>query len=126
MFSTVDNFSAGVLNKLGVGYLVLREQNPSIIMASLSGSGSVGPESRFLGYAPIFGAVSGVSHFAGYEDGPPAPMRSPCDVTNGTLTAFALMSALAYRRQTGRGQFIDLSSREGMTILVGDAVMSTF
>lgn len=119
----VENFSAGVLNRLGLGYPVLREQNPSIVLASLSGCGARGPEARFLGYAPIFGAASGASHFIGYQDGPPTAIRAPGDLVNGSITAFAILAALTHRQQTGRGQFIDLSSREGMSVLIGDAVM---
>lgn len=119
----LSNFRPGVMNKLGLGYDDLKKIRPDIIAISSSAVGGTGPDWKLPGYASIFGAVGGLSHLTGHADGPPKEMRVPMDIFTGTTSAVALLAALSYRQQTGKGQNIDVSSAEAISVLVGDAMM---
>jgi len=119
----VDNFKAGTMDRLGLGYPVLRHIKPDIIMLSASSHGAVGPERGYIAYAVTMGALSGLSEMTGYEGGPPAVMRSSADLRPGTTAAFAILAALNYRQQTGEGQFIDFSAREALSCPLGEVIM---
>ncbi len=119
----VDNFRAGIMDKLGLGYPILREIKPDIIMLSASSHGSTGPESRYIAYAVTMGALSGLSQVTGYAGGPPVIMRSSADLRPGTAAAFAILAALNYRQETGEGQFIDFSAREALSCGIGEIIM---
>jgi benzylsuccinate CoA-transferase BbsF subunit len=119
----VDNFRAGVMDRLGLGYGVLRGIKPDIIMLSASSHGSTGPESGYIAYAVTMGALSGLSQVTGYSEGPPVIMRSSADLRPGTSAAFAILAALNYRQETGEGQFIDFSAREALTCGIGETIM---
>ncbi|MEA1958861.1 MAG: CoA transferase [Chloroflexota bacterium] len=119
----VDNFRPGVMDRLGLGYDVLKKINPDIIMLSASSHGSVGPERSYSAYAVTFGPLGGVSHVTGYEDGKPAVTRASADLRPGTTAAFAILAALIHRQDTGEGQFIDFSAREAITCGIGEIIM---
>jgi len=119
----LENYSAGVMERLGLGYKVVSELNPSIIMSSSSTMGGMGPEVGAIGYAPLFAASSGLSDMTGYPDGPPTEIRFSMDIISGYTTFVAVMAALVSRQGTGKGQYIDFSSRESISILLGDALM---
>lgn len=119
----VDNFRAGIMDKLGLGYKVLKEIKPDIIMLSASSHGATGPESRYSGFAVTMGPLSGLSHITGYPGGPPTILRNSVDSRIGNAAAFAILVALYYRQRTGKGQFIDLSGREALTSGMGEVIM---
>ncbi len=119
----VDNFRPGVMDRLGLGYDVLKQIKPDIIMLSASSHGAVGPEKQYSAYAVTFGPLGGVSHLTGYEDGNPAVTRSSADLRPGTAAAFAVLAALNYRETIGEGQFIDFSAREALSCSIGEAIM---
>lgn len=119
----IENYSAGVMERLGLGYKVVRELNPAIVMSSSSTMGGTGPEIGAIGYAPLFAASSGLSDMTGYPDGPPTEIRYSMDIISGYTTFVAVMAALVSRQDTGKGQYIDSSSRESISILLGDALM---
>lgn len=121
--AVVENFRPGVMERLGLGYPLLREMKPSIVMASLSACGGTGPERHYVGYAMTFGPLSGTSYATGYKDGPPTEFRASMDLGVGTTVFFALLAALRHRQRTGEGQHIDISAREAMSCLVGDIFM---
>jgi len=118
-----ENFRPGVMDKLGLGYGVLKEVKPDIIMLSSSAVGGTGPQRHYVGYAPTFAALGGMAHFTGYPDGPPIPLMGSSDLRSAAASAFAILAALYYRAQTGEGQHIDLSSTETIAVLIGDALM---
>lgn len=118
-----ENFRAGVMEKLGLGYDVLKEVRPDIIMLSSSAVGAIGPERHYVGYAPTFAALGGMAHLTGNPDGPPIPLMGSADLRSATTAAFATLAALYYRAQTGEGQHIDLSSTETIAVLIGDAFL---
>ena len=119
----VQNMRPGAMERLGLGYEDLRKIKPDIIMLSSSALGSTGPERTYVGYANNFSSFSGASYFAGHEGGPPNELSGSIDLRSGTAACLAILCALYYRERTGRGQHIDLSSPETISVLVGDLLM---
>ena len=119
----VQNFRPGVMDRLGLGYKAAREVRPDIIYLSSSSVGATGPERNYGGYAPCFAALGGLAEVTGYRDDDPNPMTARTDIMSGVTAAFAILAALVYRSQTGKGQHIDLSSTESMSVLIGDVFM---
>ena len=120
----MNNFASGVMEKLGVGYDVLRRLKSDIIMVSLPGYGTSGPEKDFVSYGPPQVAQSGLSALTGYVGGPPMMAGFSYGDPNGGIHAtFAVMSALLHREKTGQGQYIDLSQWEAAIMLLPEAVM---
>ncbi len=120
----MNNFASGVMEKLGVGYDVLRRIKSDIIMVSLPGYGTSGPEKDFVSYGPPQVAQSGLSALTGYVGGPPMMAGFSYGDPNGGIHAtFAVMSALLHREKTGQGQYIDLSQWEAAIMLLPEAVM---
>lgn len=118
-----ENFRPGVMDRLGLGYSTLKEVKPDIIMLSSSAVGGIGPERNYVGYAPTFAALGGLAHLTGYPDGPPIPLMGSSDLRSATTTAFAILVAIYCRAQTGEGQHIDLSSRETISVLIGESIL---
>lgn len=119
-----ESFTPHVMENWGLGYDALKAINPGIIMISLSGYGQYGPMRDLSGYGMGLEPASGLSSITGYPDGP--PMRSGLSFTDpysGFLGAGAVLTALAYRRRTGKGQYIDLSEQEAAIPIVGAALM---
>jgi len=118
-----ENMRPGVLERLGLGYEALRSIKPDIIMLSSSAVGGTGPERLYTGYAPTFAALGGLAYITGRPAGRPAPLMGTIDLRVGSTIAFAVLAALYYRKRTGNGQYIDLSSAEAVSVLMGDAFM---
>ncbi|TBL76305.1 CaiB/BaiF CoA transferase family protein [Paenibacillus thalictri] len=119
----IENMRPGVMDKLGLGYKDLVKIKPNIIMISSSGFGSSGPYGEYAGYAPIFAAIGGLAYLTGYEGGEPNTMSGVMDLRVGTMSAFAILAALLHRQKTGEGQYIDLSSSECISSLIGPELM---
>jgi CoA:oxalate CoA-transferase len=114
----IQNFSPGTIERLGLGYEVLRELNPSIIYAALSGFGQYGPYKARKSYASVAEAMSGHTRLTGErheEGGPPVQMAQAYgDLGPGTMAAMAVIAALRYRDRTGVGQMIDVAQFDCM------------
>ncbi|MEW6299485.1 MAG: CoA transferase [Thermodesulfobacteriota bacterium] len=120
----IENFAAGVMEKMGLGYEALRAVKPDIIMASLSGYGATGPEKDYVSYGPPQVALSGMSSLTGYPGGPPMQAGfSYGDPNGGVHGTFAILCALIHRTKTGEGQYIDLSQREACAMLLPEGLM---
>ena len=119
----INSFRPGTMEKLGLGYEELRKVRPDLIYVESSGWGSKGLESRFASYAPSFNAQGGLAYLTGYPDMPPTDIRLPIDLMGAAGNAFAMLTALEYRRRTGRGQLIDNSSIEVVCTMIGDSIM---
>lgn len=122
----VENMRPGVMPRLGLGYDVLKLVKDDLIYLSSSACGQTGPEREYVGYAPTFAALGGVSHTTGYEDWPPSNFMGAIDLRSATNAAFAILTALIYRQRTERGQYIDLSSQEAIATLAGDGLIDYF
>lgn len=114
----VENFSAGTLEKLGLGSEVLCELNPRLIFASISAYGHTGPRRNSVGYDPIAQAMGGITGVTGFPDSPPIKCGvSIADFGSGLFTAYAIVAALHHRDKTGRGQTIDMSLQDCVWML---------
>lgn len=119
----VANMRPGKMDKLGLGYHDLIKVKPDVIMLESSGFGCTGPYRGYAGFAPIFASFGGLAYLTGYEDGAPNVMSGVQDMRAGTMAAFILITALVNRQKTGKGQYIDLSSSECLSALVGPELM---
>ena len=119
----VANMRPGKMDKLHLGYEDLKKVKPDIIMLESTGFGSTGPYRHYSGFAPIFASFGGLANLTGYTDGAPNPMSGVQDLRAATQAAYAILAALYHRKKTGEGQYIDCSSSECITALVGNEMM---
>jgi CoA:oxalate CoA-transferase len=111
----VENYSAGVMERRGLGYEQLRALNPAIIMASISGFGQTGPLKHKTAFDYIAQGYSGLMHITGDPDGPPMPTGIALADNNAGFHAFAGLGYALYRRsRTGKGCQIDISMVEAL------------
>ncbi|HXH13475.1 MAG TPA: CoA transferase [Alphaproteobacteria bacterium] len=105
-----ENFSVGTMDRLGIGYDVLKAINPRLIFASITAFGQYGPYAHWRGYDILAQAISGYMSITGFPDQPPTRSgQSISDYYAGMLCAFSIVSALHYRNRTGKGQRIDIA-----------------
>jgi CoA:oxalate CoA-transferase len=116
-----QNFRPGTMERLGIGYEVLKQIKPDIIYAALSGFGQTGPYSERPCFAPIAEAMSGHSRLTGDKidpDGPPIEMAQALgDLGPALFAAMSILAALRHRDRTGMGQSIDVAQLDCMTAL---------
>ena len=106
----VENFSPGVMARAGLGYDVLKEINPGLVMCSISMAGQEGPLSHKPGYDYIAQAYSGVTDLVGDPDGAPSFITMAMgDSATGMAAAMAVGFALLHRERTGEGQYLEAS-----------------
>ena len=120
----VQNFSAGAIDRMGLGYETLKQVKPDIIMISICGYGQTGPERHYMGYGPASVPLAGISSLTGYRGLGPAEVGiSYGDPNAGIFGAFAALAALAYRQRTGRGVHVDLALWEALLTLQPEGLM---
>ena len=124
--AAVENFRPGTLDKFGLGYEALRQARPDLIMVSSSTAGQTGPERAMPGYATTFGALGGLGGVTGYRGGPATELWDSIDMRLGTSITLAALIGLYDRRRTGRGQYVDFSSREVISATIGDSLLGYF
>ena len=108
-----ENYRKGTLEKLGLGYEVLRELNPRLVYCAVSGYGRSGPYADKGGFDLIAQGFAGIMSITGEPGGPPAKSgTSIADINAGILAALGIVSALVARGRTGRGQMVDTSLME--------------
>ena len=104
----VENFSPGTMERLGMGYEAMRERNPALIYASISGFGQTGPNRDRPGVDIIMQGYSGMMSITGHPDrGPAKAGVSICDIGAGVWTAIGVLAALVERDRSGQGQYVD-------------------
>jgi succinyl-CoA:(S)-malate CoA-transferase subunit B len=110
----VENFQPGTLEKWGLGWDVLKEINPRLIMVRISGYGQTGPYRDRPGFGRIGNAFGGLSFLAGYPDRPPVTPGSATipDYLAGLYGAFGALLAMQALHKTGRGQVVDIGLYE--------------
>lgn len=117
-----ENFSPRVMGKLGLGYDVLREINPGLVMAGLSAYGAIGPWANVPGIGGTIEPSSGMSALLGYEGEEPINSGQMYPDPVAGLCGFAALTlALLHRDRTGEGQYVDLSMQEANFTFIGDA-----
>ncbi len=108
-----ENFAVGNMKKWGLSYDDLCQIKPDIIMLSGTPLGQFGCESHCVGWGPHTQAYAGMCHLTGYPGGAPSGLGGTWpDFMIGVVMAYAVLSALHYRRRTGKGQYIDLAMAE--------------
>ena len=119
-----ENFAAGVIDRMGLGYEELRKIKPDVIMLSGSPLGSDGPDRDATGFGPNTQAYAGLPHITGYEGGMPAGLgREYPDFMIGIHMAFAVLAALHHRNRSGEGQLIEIAMAETVTSTIPEAVL---
>ena len=108
----VNNFSAGAMERMGLGYEALRARNPAIIYLSCSGQGQTGPHRHSKGGGGHYAALAGFNHLTGRPDDPPGYLSAYTDFIAPRFNAALLLGALDYRERTGLGQSFDVSQYE--------------
>lgn len=109
----VENFSAGVMDKLGLGREALRARNPRLIVASSSGYGSDGPYRDYPAMDLTMQAMCGIINATGFTDSPPVKAGAAiCDFTAGIHLYAAIVTALAGRERTGAVPAVEVSMME--------------
>ena len=111
-----ENFRPGTLEKWGLGWDVLREVNPGLIMLRVTGYGQTGPYKNRPGFARIAHAVGGLAYLSGMPKGAPVTPGSTTlgDYMTGLYGCLGVLLALRYREQTGVGQYIDAALYESV------------
>jgi len=132
----VENLRPGAMNKIGLSYELLKETNPQLIWALISGFGQLenykGPYADRPAFDIVAEAMSGIMNLVGFEDKPPSwTIYGMADIYTGMVTAFGIMQALFMRERTGQGQLVDsamfdnmLSLNESMVTLFSTAGQS--
>ena len=111
-----ENFRPGTLNKLGLGYEVLRDVNPALIYCSISGYGRTGPLADRGGFDLILQAFAGLISVTGEPGRPPVkPGTSIADINAGILAALGVLAAYIHRLKTGQGQLVETSLLQAAT-----------
>ena len=121
--AVMENMRPGVMPRLGLGYEALRETKPDLIYLSSSACGQKGPEREYVGYAPTFAALGGVSYITGYEDWPPSNFMGAIDLRSATTAAASILAALVQKQRTAKGQYVDMASQESIAVLIGDVIL---
>ncbi|NGN62694.1 CoA transferase [Streptomyces sp. A7024] len=116
----LENFRAGVLDRLGFGWDRLRALNPRLVYCAISGFGQDGPMSQAPAYDQIIQGLSGMMAVTGTPDTAPVRVGFPvCDTIGGLTAALHICAALAGREESGQGVFLDVSMLEAAISAMG-------
>ena len=119
----VENFRPGTLEKWGLDYAGLRERQPRLIMARVSGYGQTGPYKDRAGFGAVGEAMGGLRHVTGDADRPPARAGiSIGDSLAATYAALGILMAVHHRTATGRGQMVDSALYEATLAMMESLV----
>lgn len=111
----IENFARGVMDRLGVGYAVLREHNQRLIYATGTGFGLSGPDRDGLALDAVIQAHGGLTGVTGAADGPPYKAGAAVvDFLGGTHLYGGIMTALFARTRTGRGRLVEVALQEAL------------
>lgn len=114
----IENYRKGTMERLGLGYEVLKKHNPGLIYCEISGFGRTGPYEDRGGFDLIAQGMSGLMSITGEAPGrPPVKVGAPVsDITAGILGAMGVAAAYAHKLQTGKGQRVDTSLFEAAIV----------
>jgi CoA:oxalate CoA-transferase len=123
----LENFAPGTMQRLGLGYDVLRDLNPRLIYVAISGFGQLepytGPWSSRPANNATSQAMSGLMELSGDADGPPAFIGQAIgDTIPGLWAVIGTLLALEHRRRTGLGQFIDVAMYDSLAAMCFNAI----
>ncbi len=112
----IENFRPGTMEEWGLGWEILKEANPALVMLRVSGYGQTGPYRRRSGFAHIAHGFAGLSYLAGFpHETPVLPGTSPLgDYLSSLYGAIGILIALRHREATGEGQIVDIGIYEAV------------
>ena len=123
----INNFSPGVMDRAGLGYDVLRSENPDLIYVSLPAAGDSGPRRDIVTYAPVIAALAGITSLVGYSAAPEDFVGTLqvafCDAVGALHAVVAIMAALRHRQTTGEGQAIEIAQWEATVSMLGEGLL---
>src|SRR5512132_4582217 len=115
----VENFRPGTVERLGLSYAQLGDTYPRLVYCSISGFGQTGPRRDAPGYDSVVQAEGGLMSVTGHADRSPVRLGVAIgDMSAGLYAAFAIVTALIARSQSGRGQFIDVGMLDSVVSLL--------
>jgi len=122
----VNNFRAGILEKLGLGYQKLSAGRTDLIYVSMPLQGSSGPQANFSGVGHTLNVLSGIYGVTGYPDGQLVGPGTnyPDHSVNPGHALVAILAALIHRRRTGQGQYVEISQLESTMNLLGPSILA--
>jgi len=113
-----ENFRAGTMQRLGLGYADVAAAHPAVIYASVSGFGNTikSPYDSWAAYASIAEAMSGIYDYMQRDDEPPVigPAGALGDISSALFATIGILAALRHREQTGEGQYVDIAMLDAM------------
>jgi CoA:oxalate CoA-transferase len=122
----IENFSAGVMDRLGLGYADLSKSNPRLVYASMSAYGHTGPHRGWTGMNVTLQACSGLMLATGEPGDPPIGISNSWnDYIGGLHAATAIVGALSKRADTGRGRHLDVSQFECSVGMIGGLLFAS-
>jgi benzylsuccinate CoA-transferase BbsF subunit len=122
----VENFSSGVMDRLGIGYGDVSKTNPRLVYASMSAFGHTGPRQAWTGMNVTLQAFSGMMLATGESGDPPIGISNSWnDYIGGLHTAVAIIGALAKRRASGLGCHLDVSQFECSVAMIGSLLLAS-
>ena len=122
----VENYASGVIERIGLGYDEIKNNNPNLIMVSSSGLGHSGPDKDHVAYGTLLQCFTGWSYQTGIPEKPPMIGGVWADPLTGMMQTFLVASCLSGRYQTGLGQYVDFSMAEANTTLLQESLMNFF
>jgi crotonobetainyl-CoA:carnitine CoA-transferase CaiB-like acyl-CoA transferase len=120
----VENFSTGVMDRLGLGYEACAALNPQLVYCSVSAYGRTGAFAHRLGFDSIVMAESGFTAITGYPDRDPVRAGpAVIDIATGLMAGNAILAALLARQTLGRGQNVEVAMIDTAMVMTGYAAM---
>jgi CoA:oxalate CoA-transferase len=119
----VENFRPGTMDRLGIGYDVLKQSNKRLVYAAISGFGRSGPYSERAAYDGIVQAMGGIMSITGEKGGRPLRVGSSIgDIIAGINCACGILAALLNREKTGEGALVDIAMLDSIVSILENAI----
>jgi CoA:oxalate CoA-transferase len=119
----VENFAAGVMDRLGLGWEVLRRENPRLVYGTGTGFGLTGPYRDLPAMDLTIQAMSGIMNATGYPDRPPVKAGpAVCDFLAGVHLYAGVVTALLHRERTGQGQLVEVAMLDAAVMALASAL----
>jgi crotonobetainyl-CoA:carnitine CoA-transferase CaiB-like acyl-CoA transferase len=121
--AVVENFAAGVMDRLGLGWETLHKENPRLVYGSGNGFGSTGPYRDLPAMDLTIQAMSGIMNATGYPDRPPVKAGpAVCDFLAGVHLFAGILGALLHRERTGQGQLVEVAMLDAAVVALASAL----
>jgi CoA:oxalate CoA-transferase len=123
----VENFRAGVMERLGLGWETLHARHPRLIYAATSGFGHTGPYAGYAAFDMVVQAMGGIMSITGHSGGPPTRVGTSIgDIAAGLFTAIGINAALVHRAATGESMKVDVAMLDCQVAIMENAIARHF